>query len=57
MTTPMLVSRALELGISISELDNVDVGFIVELAEQRNEDVEVDDTIDATPEMLSKFFK
>lgn len=56
MSTAMIVSRALELGLSLSDLDIVDVGFIIELAEQRNDDVNVNDEIEATPEMLDKFF-
>lgn len=54
----MLISRALELGLSFTDLDNIDVSFIIEIAEQRNKDVNQDEeVIEATPEMLCNFFK
>lgn len=45
------------MGISLQDLDLVDVGFFIELLEQRNDDVNhEDDVIEATPEILDKFF-
>ncbi|MCQ2979627.1 MAG: hypothetical protein MJ245_07510 [Clostridia bacterium] len=52
----MIISRALELGLTLSDLDLVDVGFIVELIEERNGDLDNDNVIEATPEILDRFF-
>ena len=52
----MLVSRGLELGLSLADLDDIDVAFLIEIAEQRNDDVNDEDEIEATPEMLGNFF-
>lgn len=53
----MLVSRALELGMTLRDLDDIDISFIIEIAEQRNVDNNnEEEIIEATPEMLGSFF-
>lgn len=53
----MIISRALELGLTLADLDKVDVGFIVELIEERNNDNNSEASIvEATPEMIDRFF-
>lgn len=52
----MLVSRALELGMTLCDLDDIDISFIIEIAEQRNVDNNEEEIIEATPEMLGSFF-
>lgn len=53
----MLISRCLELGMTLHDLDDIDVAFIIEIAEQRNKDCNnEEEVIDATPEMLGSFF-
>lgn len=44
------------MGLTIQDLDLVDVGFIVELIEERNGDIDNDTVIEATPEILDRFF-
>lgn len=53
----MVISRALELGMTMSDLDNVDIAYIIEIAEQRNDDVTTDDGIEASSEVLDNFFR
>lgn len=45
------------MGISLHDLDLVSVGFLIEIMEERNNDVEEDETIEATPEMVKSFFR
>ena len=53
----MLISRALELGLGLADLNNIDVAFLIEIAEQRNVDNNnEEEVIEATPEMLGNFF-
>lgn len=42
--------------MTLSDLDRIDVAFIIEIAEQRNEDVNNDEEIEATSQMLGTFF-
>ena len=44
------------MGLTMQDLDLVDVGFIVELIEERNGDIDNDQVIEATPEILDRFF-
>lgn len=57
LTTALIISRALELGIPISDLDLIDVDFLIELIEQRNIDLDNKDEVEeATPEIMKSFF-
>lgn len=42
------------MGISLSDMDNITVGFIIDLLEQNHNDSE-DEVIEATPEILKRF--
>ena len=43
------------MGISLEGLDNITLGFILDLIEQNNLEVSEDDEIEATVEMLDRF--
>ena len=45
------------MGLTLRDLDLVDVAFIVELIEERNGDIDNDNVIEATPEIFDRFFK
>ena len=51
----MIILRALKMGISLEGLDNITLGFILDLIEQNNLEVSEDDEIEATVEMLDRF--
>lgn len=44
--------------MSLSDIDNVTIGFILDLVEENNREVEeASEPTEATPEMLYRFFK
>lgn len=51
----MIVLRALKMGISLEGLDNITLGFIIDLIEQNNTEVSKEDEIEATAEMIARF--
>lgn len=51
----MIILRALKMGISLEGLDNITLGFILDLVEQNNLEAREDDEIEATIEMLDRF--
>ena len=44
------------MGISLLELDNITIGFILDLIDENNGDVAKSDFIDADTEIIDKFF-
>lgn len=44
------------MGISLLELDNITIGFILDLIDENNSEVAQEDTIEATTEIIDKFF-
>ena len=44
------------MGISLLELDNITIGFILDLIDENNSEVAQDNTIEATTEIIDKFF-
>lgn len=51
----MIILRALKMGMSLADMDNITLGFILDLIEQNNLEVREDDEIEATVEMLERF--
>jgi len=51
----MIILRALKMGISLEGLDNITLGFILDLIEQNNSEVKEEDEIEVTPEILARF--
>lgn len=51
----MVILRALKMGISLTDLDKITLGFLIELIEQNNSEAENEDVIEATPEILARF--
>ena len=52
-----MVLRCLKLGISLSDMDNITIGFILDLVEENNREVEeIDEPIEATAEDIKRFF-
>ncbi len=43
------------MGMSLADMDNITLGFILDLIEQNNLEVREDDEIEATVEMLERF--
>lgn len=43
------------MGMSLADMDNITLGFILDLIEQNNLEVREDDEIEATIEMLDRF--
>lgn len=53
-----IVLRCLKIGMSLSDMDNVTIGFILDLVEENNREVEqLDEPIEADSEIQYKFFK
>ena len=44
------------MGISLSELDNVTIGFILDLIDENNSEFDSEDVIEANTEIIDKFF-
>ena len=44
------------MGISLLELDNITIGFILDLIDENNGDVTKNDIIDADTEIIDRFF-
>lgn len=44
------------MNLSLSDLDKLSVGFIIDLIEERNTDNDKDEVIEATPEIMKSFF-
>lgn len=42
--------------LSLTDLDKISVGFLIELIEERNIDNDKDEVIEATPEIMKSFF-
>lgn len=54
MTTPLLYLRCIQMGLSISDIDELDMGFIYDMfAENSNDSLEYPDL--ATQEDFDKF--
>lgn len=54
MTTPLLYLRAVELGLTVADIDQLEIGFIYDLLSERaNDDIQYD--IIATQEDFDKF--
>lgn len=43
------------MGMSLADMDNITLGFILDLIEQNNLEVREDDEIEATVEILERF--
>lgn len=44
------------MGISLLELDNITIGFILDLIDESNGDVSKSNTIEADTDIIDKFF-
>ena len=51
----MVILRALKMGISLTDLDKITLGFLIELIEQNNSEAANEDVIEATSEILARF--
>lgn len=54
ISSQILIVRALEIGITLSDLDRVTIGFLIDLLMMKKKENE-DEEIEATPEMLERF--
>ena len=54
ISSQILIVRALEIGITLSDLDRVTIGFLIDLLMMKQKENE-DEEIEATPEMLERF--
>ena len=43
------------MGMSLADLDEITLGFIIDLIEENNSEVKNEDEIEATPEILARF--
>ena len=46
--------RAIQMGISLSDMDDITIGFLLDLLEQNNNENQ-EEVIEVTPEMLKSF--
>lgn len=44
------------MGISLSELDEITIGFILDLIDENNTEVSSENEIEATTEVIDRFF-
>ena len=53
-----ILLRCLKIGISLLELDNITIGFILDLIDENNREVEqADEPVVASTDIMYKFFK
>lgn len=58
MNANTIVLRCLKIGMSLSDMDNVTIGFILDLVEENNREAEEkDEPTEADTEILYRFFK
>lgn len=53
-----MILRCLKIGLSLSDMDNISIGFILDLVEENNSEAsQVAEPTEATTDILYKFFK
>lgn len=57
MNSNTVVLRCLKIGMSLSDMDNVTIGFILDLVEENNSELSmVEAPIEADAETIKRFF-
>ena len=56
ISSNIIILRALKMGISLLELDNITIGFILDLIDESNGDVSKSEIVEADAEIIDKFF-
>lgn len=57
MNSNTVVLRCLKIGMSLLDMDNVTIGFILDLVEENNRELGVDEELTlADTEMIDRFF-
>lgn len=52
-----VILRCLKIGISLSDMDNITIGFILDLVEENNKEArEVNEPLEADTLIIDKFF-
>jgi len=52
-----VILRCLKIGISLSDMDNITIGFILDLVEENNREVSTqNEPVEADTYMIDKFF-